>query len=417
MWGSKRRRTNAADLATLPESLSTPLGPIPYNAIAHGVSHLPSELRSTGPSQETPGFAYVHLARVASACAYRCRSERARIQVLTVSEVVQSRVGALNRIVALRLVPTPTRSDLLHRHEASHVRAASGGLQRPARVGKACESCAAHKVKCDDSRPCKRCRKREQECIDIHVDGQTEPQPQRTADIAPGAETDDCFDFGAQMPGALALPDALGVPPDSLQDLFDPQPDQFLPSFFENIMTDFAGPQSTELPPDISNMMPEQDDWLANLDLFGGDFAPNFESAMLHGDTFAERTSPIVSVAGAESTRSVARSHATACSNAFAQSPHVWVPESNQNAYSEHNSIQIDERMDATTSTPVSRLASSLKLGDRLSLTTRDEVFRTVIKTAKSRVLIKTFPSAERLDILLRIGIAKRMEVFCRCVD
>lgn len=42
--------------------------------------------------------------------------------------------------------------------------------------------------------------------------------------------------------------------------------------------------------------------------------------------------------------------------------------------------------------------------------TTRDEIFRLVIKTAKSKILIKTFPSAERLDILLRVGIAKRME-------
>lgn len=41
---------------------------------------------------------------------------------------------------------------------------------------------------------------------------------------------------------------------------------------------------------------------------------------------------------------------------------------------------------------------------------TRDEIFRLVIKTAKSKILIKTFPSAERLNILLRVGIAKRME-------
>lgn len=63
------------------------------------------------------------------------------------------------------------RRDLLHRHTASHERLAAGGLQRPIRVGKACESCAASKVKCDDSRPCKRCRKRGQECCDGVGDG------------------------------------------------------------------------------------------------------------------------------------------------------------------------------------------------------------------------------------------------------
>lgn len=56
------------------------------------------------------------------------------------------------------------------------------------------------------------------------------------------------------------------------------------------------------------------------------------------------------------------------------------------------------------------RLALSLTLGDRLSHTVRDEIFRLLIKTAKSKVVIKTFPSAERLEILLKIGIAKRME-------
>lgn len=85
------------------------------------------------------------------------------------------------------------------------------------------------------------------------------------------------------------------------------------------------------------------------------------------------------------------------------------MPRTNQNAYSEHNSIQLDENS-GTTSSALSRLASSLTLGDSLSSSTRDELFRLVIKTAKSKVLIKTFPSAERLDILLRIGIAKRME-------
>lgn len=210
---------------------------------------------------------------------------------------------------------------------------------------------------------------------------------------------------------------ALDLPYDDLQGFNENlPPEPLLPSFFENIMVgidDFAGPQTTDLPPDISNFMPEQDDWLANLDLFGGDFAPNFEYAMENGaPATADGTSPVVSVTGAESAASAARSHASATvrSNIFQRSPHVWIPRSNQNAFSEHNSIQLDEHMETPTSSSLSRIASSLTLGDRMSHATRDELFRAVIRTAKSKILIKTFPSAERLDILLRIGIAKRME-------
>lgn len=88
----------------------------------------------------------------------------------------------------------------------------------------------------------------------------------------------------------------------------------------------------------------------------------------------------------------------------------VWVPRANQNAFSEHNSIQLDENIGGTTSSSLSQLASSLTLGDAMTHTTRDNIFRLLIRTAKSKVLIKTFPSPEKLDILLRIGIAKRME-------
>lgn len=111
---------------------------------------------------------------------------------------------------------------------------------------------------------------------------------------------------------------------DALQGLDDVQVESLLPSFFENIMvpySDFAGPQMAELPPDISTIMPEQDDWLANLDLFGGDFAPNFDFAMENGAGPAEEATPMVSVTGAESAASGNRSTATVRSTIFQQSP------------------------------------------------------------------------------------------------
>lgn len=132
----------------------------------------------------------------------------------------------------------------------------------------------------------------------------------------------DPFAFDAQpSPGRNADGDAQF---DALQGLDDVQVESLLPSFFENIMvpySDFAGPQTAELPPDMSTIMPEQDDWLANLDLFGGDFAPDFDFAMENGGVPAAETSPIASANGAESAASGNQSNATARSSIFQQSP------------------------------------------------------------------------------------------------
>ena len=52
----------------------------------------------------------------------------------------------------------------------------------------------------------------------------------------------------------------------------------------------------------------------------------------------------------------------------------------------------------------------SLEMQDRLSPQMRDKIFQLVLKTANSHISISAFPSAECLDKLLKIGIAKRME-------
>lgn len=201
---------------------------------------------------------------------------------------------------------------------AAHQRADEA--QRPARVTKACRSCAASKVKCEESRPCNRCQQRGDECVDVLPD----QQPSHPASVPASTEM--------EPESGLNFASQAGLGPSSvnndhfqamagLEGLQDEPPS---PSFFENIMVpydDFAGPQAAELPPDIFTIMPEQDDWMASLDLFGGEFVPTFESALEHDAAAMEGPSPIVSVTGAESTGSGAHSSATVRSNIFSRSP------------------------------------------------------------------------------------------------
>ena len=62
---------------------------------------------------------------------------------------------------AMRDIDT-SRSDLLNRHRAAHVKNAGERFRR--RTGRACEACIKAKTKCDEERPCKRCKSRDQSC-------------------------------------------------------------------------------------------------------------------------------------------------------------------------------------------------------------------------------------------------------------
>ncbi|KAK4542360.1 hypothetical protein LTR36_006816 [Oleoguttula mirabilis] len=53
-------------------------------------------------------------------------------------------------------------NDLLNRHRTSHAKSAGETLRK--RTGRACEACIKSKTKCDEARPCKRCKTRDQSC-------------------------------------------------------------------------------------------------------------------------------------------------------------------------------------------------------------------------------------------------------------
>jgi hypothetical protein len=84
------------------------------------------------------------------------------------------------------------------------------------------------------------------------------------------------------------------------------------------------------------------------------------------------------------------------------------MPERNQNAFSEHENITLDERNVA--SSPHMPYSSNVVIPDHLSAGARDRIFQLVSKTARSQITIPSFPSAECVEKLIKVGIGKRTE-------
>jgi hypothetical protein len=83
---------------------------------------------------------------------------------------------------------------------------------------------------------------------------------------------------------------------------------------------------------------------------------------------------------------------------------------SNSHAFSEHNQIQVNNEQIDIAASPHAPYATTLTFPDELHASSRDQMFRLVVTTADSKVSVPTFPSLECLDVLIKVGIAKRLE-------
>jgi hypothetical protein len=188
-----------------------------------------------------------------------------------------------------------------------------------------------------------------------------------------------------------------------------------IPSFFDQIMVpepDFLELGYSQPPLDFIKWMPEVD-WFDSVDIFGSDFAPAIDETFQtpRQDLDAMNTSqmpqsaPTRVAGGNNSGESVKRRHAI-----FKQAQWLWQPEHNQKAFDEHEGITLDERQVDLSSPPHHPYSSDIIIPDRLSQTSRDRIFQLVSKTARSQISIPSFPSADCLDKLVKVGIAKRTE-------
>lgn len=308
------------------------------------------------------------------------------------------------------------RADLLTRHEATHDRdgATVGGEagknrtfdRRSDRAAEACLNCSASKSKCEDQKPCTRCRNRGLPC---------EMPPRRgtryrTSDVD---ETMSASDTSAMTPGTSTalpgLPDSGGhphtavvrVPLSNQTELLRPSEgvaeSTFMPDTmggqppmgpgFGNDMVFFNSAQNPFQEMDFS--------WDLNfenvtLPQFGGT-EPGLHQDGSSSSNHSSRTA----------TRDHSRGHA-----AFQRSPWLWEPEVKDNtAHAKEGLTMLDEagsRPPALASfqgIPAHRL--------QISATTRDTLFAIVLGQNSNFNRVPSFPSVDLLSHLLQAHFAR----------
>lgn len=171
---------------------------------------------------------------------------------------------------------------------------------------------------------------------------------------------------------------------------------------------DFVASASTSMPPDIFNTLPEMDWFNDTSDLFGMDFTPTIDNALesqLNDNGLHSQPQELDDSSSEHINDSAKQRHAI-----FQRSLWLWKPELNQNAFSEHSNIPMSEQQVDIGSSPHQPYLPPLNMEDTLSQDSRDRILQLVVKTAKSHISIPSFPSVSTLNILLKVGIAKRLE-------
>ncbi|KAL5378465.1 hypothetical protein DPSP01_009048 [Paraphaeosphaeria sporulosa] len=190
-----------------------------------------------------------------------------------------------------------------------------------------------------------------------------------------------------------------------------------VPAFFDQIMVpehDFVGADPALPAPDLTMWLPDTD-WVGEIDLFNNDFGlsigQTFESQQILDNFFAPAAPTETPDRTSRSRAATERGdEARRRSAIFEQSPWLWVPTRNQHAFSEHDGVTIDEQHIDIATSPHEPCSSIIAISDSLSQGARDRIFQLVSKTSASRIIIPSFPSADCLDKLIKVGIAKRME-------
>ncbi|KXL44605.1 hypothetical protein M433DRAFT_154938 [Acidomyces richmondensis BFW] len=341
------------------------------------------------------------------------------------------------------------RADLLNRHRAAHAKNTGDTLRR--RTARACEPCIKAKTRCDEDRPCKRCKSKNTACQDTEerrlslpiqaTDAGTgtgedtslitsEPESHRIPCAANLASHGDasCLEFHSDAyvpPPQTAYSKSICQPRNEIEEAslllglngstvdrtalttinhdyrsFDPNSGvaHSFQDFFEQVMlpeAEFFG-QNTIMPPDVSN-------FTQDLTFDSIDFDFSFLASGLTRPPTAQGDR-MIEGEGAfpfETTKSDVQRR----SEAFTRSPwswNHWVPERNWHAFSGQEEINVQEdrvsACDQLTSPCSQRLVHC-----ELDNTSRDRMIRTVTRIANDRLAIPSFPSLELLEDLIDI--------------
>ena len=293
------------------------------------------------------------------------------------------------------------RADLLNRHRAAHSKnGITETLRR--RTGKACQSCIRAKTKCDEERPCRRCKTRKTPCIptETRIKSFHGVEWQESSPVSAASRDDDAaraiLSLSTADLGDFAFSN--NAPDDYLNDGMQVTDFDF-PDFFEQIMMPNGPYDSTHEtlipPPNVSN-------FTQDVDLGPLDFDFSFLAAGL------TRPSTAQGMQGEDRTAndvgSTPQSDVQLRSEAFKKSPwswNHWIPDRTHNTFSEQTEINIEHQRVSEDDqlTP----GNERRLRCNLENEARDRMIRVVTQTADTRLAVPSFPSLELLEDLIDV--------------
>ncbi|KAL4735878.1 hypothetical protein BDV11DRAFT_208107 [Aspergillus similis] len=201
-----------------------------------------------------------------------------------------------------------------------------------------------------------------------------------------------------RLPGALVE--------ESSKPCFDTGPND-CPAFFEHVMLDphevVPGQVYHQPSPTTFDLLPDWEFEFSDVGMFGADFIPDLELAVHDG--FLLPTQQNIANSEQEYLDSTKR-RVDAFQNSF------WnlLQESSRNALSDDSRPIGGRDVDNTVLSPHS-IPSDLTVHEKLSSRSRDEILRLIVKTGDHDLSIPELPSFEHLDILIKVGLAKKLEV------
>ncbi|KAL5041177.1 hypothetical protein BDW71DRAFT_13821 [Aspergillus fruticulosus] len=327
------------------------------------------------------------------------------------------------------------RRDVLQRHRLIHMGGASIA-KHAGRAAEACEQCAVAKASCDNDSPCNRCQRKGIPCVPRKqkqrryrtmakatpetetLQAQEESQPDANIATTPSSLSIDhsriCqapldVEGGIDTlysPASLAssgIPFPAGMPGQSI--LVDNLSE--FPAFFEQVMmsSDLCSTAApgVQQPRGVFDFMCDPGFASSDVGLFGSDILMDLDRILEYNP------SPSPTAADQEvSTEEESTKQRVA---AFRKSLWLWVPEKNQNGFSEDGQIPLrDGDMTASISSLHKSRLEALNIRGKLTQQMRDNIFQLVLSTGGSRLSVPSFPTAESLDALIKIGISKRTE-------
>lgn len=316
------------------------------------------------------------------------------------------------------------RADLLHRHQTKHLRASSvEGRRRLERAAQACSACIAAKSKCEDEKPCNRCRLKSLQCEvlavrpragipqhsmgghSISVVDSASPSANLNwmtdGHLESGGPTDSLVMESEYQPSAVAIPQKL--PPGDAEE-------RLYPDFLDRILQTRGPDEDTSANigvythPDVSNFLQDLDFQFSDLDypaidlaMFGDLIPTNGFQPHRHATALTEsrtRVRPQVRPGLPE---------VSSRSDAFKRSPWIhWNPNKHHHSFTGQDELNVDNGSLSVVEPPYASSPGNPVDGHNLDADARDGMLAIVIQASISKFSVPSFPSLDLLKSLIR---------------